>query len=184
MNQVHQESESRMKKSLEALQNELTKLRTGRAHPSLIEHIKVKAYGTDTPLQQVGNIAVEDARTLAVTAWDKGLIPDIEKAIHGADLGLNPVTAGNVVRVPLPQLTEERRKSLAKIVRDEGEKTKVAIRNIRRDANTQVKDALKAKDITEDDARKAEDDMQKLTDKYIKECDTIVSAKEADIMAV
>lgn len=184
INEVNQDAEKRMIKSIEALRNDLTKLRTGRAHPSLLEHIKVSYYGTDTPLNQVANITVENSRTLAVTTWEKDLTPAVEKAIRSSDLGLNPVAAGTVIRVPLPPLTEERRRDLVKLIREEAENARVAIRNIRRDANQMIKELLKDKQITEDDERRAETAIQKLTDKYIGEVDKIIEAKETEMMAV
>ncbi len=173
-----------MRKSVESLANDLSRMRTGRAHPSFLEHISVDYYGTQTPLNQVANVSVEDARTLSVTPWDKGAIPAIEKAIMNADLGLNPVTAGTVIRVPLPALTEERRKEFVKLVKQEAENARIAVRNIRRDANSDIKQLLKEKEITEDDDRRAQDIIQKLTDKYIKEVDTTLEKKEKDLMEV
>lgn len=184
INEVNQDAEKRMIKSIEALRNDLTKLRTGRAHPSLLEHIKVPYYGTDTPLNQVANITVENSRSLAVTTWEKDLTPAVEKAIRSSDLGLNPVAAGTVIRVPLPPLTEERRRDLVKLIREEAENARIAIRNIRRDANQMIKELLKDKQITEDDERRAETAIQKLTDKYIGEVDKIIEAKETEMMAI
>lgn len=181
---ITRDAEDRMKKSVAALKEELTKLRTGRAHPSLLEHLMVDYYGSATPLSQVATVAVENARTLTVTPWEKDMVAKIEKAIITADLGLNPATAGTVIRVPLPPLTEERRKDLTKVVRDEAEKSRVAVRNIRREANTDCKDLVKAKEISEDDERRAQTDVQKITDKYIAEIDTISADKEKDLMAV
>ncbi len=181
---VRKDAESRMRKSVESLANDLSRMRTGRAHPSFLEHISVDYYGTQTPLNQVANVSVEDARTLSVTPWDKGAIPAIEKAIMNADLGLNPVTAGTVIRVPLPALTEERRKEFVKLVKQEAENARIAVRNIRRDANSDIKQLLKEKEITEDDDRRAQDIIQKLTDKYIKEVDTTLEKKEKDLMEV
>lgn len=178
------DSESRMQKSIVAYRSELSKLRTGRAHPSLITHIRVDYYGTLTPLDQVANVAVEDARTLSVTPWEKTMVAAIEKAIMLADLGLNPATAGTVIRVPVPPLTEDRRRDLARIVRDEAEKARISVRNVRRDANHSVKDLLKAKDIGEDDDRRAQDRIQKLTDAQIKEIDAVADEKEKDLMAI
>lgn len=175
---------SKMQKSVSALKSELSKLRTGRAHPSLLDNIKVSYYGNTTPLNQVANVSVEDARTLTVTPWEKSMLAEIEKAIMAANLGLNPTSAGMIIRVPLPPLTEERRKSLAKLVRAEGETARVAIRNIRRDANQECKELQKAKQITEDDMHKAEERIQKLTDQYIKEVDQVCGEKEKDLMNV
>ncbi len=182
--QVKIDAEARMKKTLETLQSELSKLRTGRAHPSLLEGIMVPYYGNNTPLQQVANVNTTDSRTLAVTPWEKNMIPAIEKAIQSAGLGLNPMTAGTVIRVPLPPLTEERRKDLIKVVRSEGENSKVSVRNVRRDANQLYKDLVKKKTLTEDDDRRLQDEMQKLTDKYIAEIDKILAAKEADLLEI
>ncbi len=181
---LKKDAEARMQKSVEALKVELTRLRTGRAHPSLLDHVTVSYYGAQTPLSQVANVGVDDARTLVVTPWEKQIVPDVEKAILNSNLGLNPVTAGTVIRIPLPPLTEERRKELAKMVKGEGENTKVAIRNIRRDANSDLKDLNKAKEISEDDERRGQDEIQKLTDKLIESVDAVVAAKEEDLMSV
>ncbi len=184
INDIKKDAEQRMQKSVEALKVELTRLRTGRAHPSLLDHVMVSYYGSDTPLSQVANVGVEDARTLSVTPWEKNIVPDVEKAIHNSNLGLNPVTAGTVIRIPLPPLTEDRRKELAKMVKGEGENAKVAVRNIRRDANSDVKDLTKAKEISEDDERRSQDEIQKITDKFIESVDAVVAAKEEDLMSV
>lgn len=176
--------EQRMQKCIEAFKTELSRLRTGRAHPSLIEHLKVECYGTETPLLQAASITVEGARTLVITPWDKGMVGSIEKAIQTSDLGLNPVTAGLVIRVPLPALTEERRRSLTRVVKDESEKAKVAIRNVRRDALNEIKQLLKQKEISEDDQHRAETRVQQLTDQYIKETDEITQQKEQELMTV
>lgn len=181
---IRKEAEAKMVKTLEALKNDLSKLRTGRAHPSLLEHIKVDYYGTPTPLSQVANVSVGDARTLMVTPWEKNLIQAIEKAILTAELGLNPSNSGSAIRVPLPPLNEERRKELTKMVKNEGENARVAVRNARRDANNHYKELLKAKTMSEDDERRAQDAMQKLTDKYIAEVDKLLIAKEAELMEV
>ncbi|MFI4955183.1 MAG: ribosome recycling factor [Gammaproteobacteria bacterium] len=181
---ITQESQQRMQKAVEALKNELSKLRSGRAHPSLIEHILVDYYGTPTPLNRVANVSTEDARTLQVSPWEKNMVKPIEKAIMTADLGLNPATSGTLIRVPLPPLTEERRKELVKLARHEAENTRVSIRNIRRDANNQVKELLKDKTISEDEERRGQDAIQKLTDKLITEVDTLVAAKEKDLLEV
>jgi ribosome recycling factor len=178
------DADRRMNKSLEALKQVMVKIRTGRAHPSLLEQIIVNYYGSDVPLNQAANVNVVDARTLGITAWDKKMIPDIEKAILNSDLGLNPVTAGDVIRVPLPALTEERRKELIRVVRAEAEHAKVAVRNIRRDANHSFKNMIKEKSITEDDERKAEESVQKLTDDYITQIDNILTEKEKDMMEI
>jgi ribosome recycling factor len=178
------DADRRMNKSLEALKHEMAKIRTGRAHSSLLEHITVSYYGADVPLNQVANINVQDARTLSITAYDKKSIPVIEKAILTSDLGLNPVTAGDVIRVPLPPLTEERRRELIKVVRAESEKAKVAVRNIRRDANHTFKEMIKNKSITEDEERRAEEQIQKLTDDHIARIDKILEEKEKEMMEI
>ncbi len=184
INEILKDAESRMQKSVESLKAELAKVRTGRAHPSLLEHITVDYYGSETPLSQVASIGVEDARTLTVTPWEKPMVQAVEKAIMKSDLGLNPNSAGTVIRIPMPQLTEDRRKDLVKVVRHEGENGKIAIRNIRRDANSDFKSLEKEKEISEDDERKAQDQVQKLTDKYVSEIDDILKAKEEDLMKV
>nr|WP_202436296.1 ribosome recycling factor [Vibrio eleionomae] len=173
-----------MDKSVEALKNNLAKIRTGRAHPSLLSGISVEYYGAPTPLNQVANVVAEDARTLAITVFDKELTPKVEKAIMTADLGLNPMSAGTVIRVPLPPLTEERRRDLVKIVRGEAEGGRVAIRNIRRDANGDLKALLKDKEISEDEDRKAQEEIQKLTDLAVKKVDDLLAAKEKELMDV
>lgn len=173
-----------MQKSIEALKHEFAKIRTGRAHPSLLEHIRVSYYGNEVPLTQVANVAVEDARSLAVTPWERNMVQAIEKAIMTSDLGLNPSTAGSVIRVPLPPLTEERRRDLIKVVRQEAENGRVAIRNIRRDANNELKAALKEKLISEDEDRRSQEQIQKITDQFIKEIDKLLEQKEADLLAV
>ena len=184
INEITKDAETRMQKSIESLKGELTKVRTGRAHPSLLNHITVDYYGSDVPIGQVANITIEDSRTLAVTPWEKPMVSVVEKAIMNSDLGLNPATAGTIIRVPLPPLTEERRRDLTKVVKNEGEQAKVAIRNIRRDANSDFKSLLKEKEISEDEARAAEDAIQKLTDKYTAEVDKLVEAKEQDLLAI
>ncbi|WP_442961598.1 ribosome recycling factor [Pseudoalteromonas sp. B160] len=173
-----------MQKSVTALSSQLSKIRTGRAHPAILDGIMVPYYGAPTPLNQVANVTIEDSRTLALSVFDKSLAQAVEKAIMASDLGLNPMSAGSVIRVPLPPLTEERRKNLIKIVRGEVESGRVAIRNIRRDANGDVKNLLKDKDISEDEARQSDDEIQKLTDKFIKEMDTQLAAKEAELMEI
>ncbi len=178
------DAKSRMLKSIESLKVEMSKIRTGRAHPSLLEQVKVSYYGSDTPLNQVASVNVVDARTLGINAYEKSSIPDIEKAIMNANLGLNPVTAGEVIRVPLPPLTEERRKDLIKVVRGEAEQARVAIRNIRRDANSSCKELVKEKMITEDDDRKAEGRIQKLTDEHIALVDKSLEQKEAEMLEI
>lgn len=171
-----------MGKSLDSLRTELAKIRTGRAHPSLLEHVHVDYYGSEVPISQAASVSIEDARTLAVTAWDKTMIQPLEKAIMSSDLGLNPVTAGTIIRIPLPPLTEERRVDLGKIVHHEGENTKIAIRNIRRDANHHIKELLKSKDISEDDDHRAETEIQQITDKHVKAADEIVALKEQELL--
>jgi ribosome recycling factor len=173
-----------MSKSLEALKTELTKVRTGRAHPSLLDHLKVMYYGTLTPLSQVANINVEDARTLSIQPWEQPMVKAIERAILESGLGLNPNTQGTLIRIPLPALTEERRKDLVKVVRAEAEQARVAVRNIRRDCNTELKSFVKEKLISEDDERKGQDLVQKLTDQYIKDIDGVLAKKEEDLMAI
>lgn len=178
------EAELRMTKTLESLKNDLHKIRTGRAHPSLLEHLRVSSYGNDLPLSQVANITIGDTRTLVVTPWDKNNVAAIEKAIQSSDLGLNPATQGTVIRVPLPSLTEERRRDLVKLVKSEAEAARVAIRNIRRDLIQSFKDLQKSKEMSEDDLKKAEDQAQKLTDQFIAETDRLVSDKEKDLLSL
>ena len=184
IDELKKDAESRMQKSIESLKGNLTKIRTGRAHPSLLEQITVEYYGSPVPLSQVANISVGDARTLTVTPWEKPMVPVVEKAIINSDMGLNPSTAGEVIRVPLPPLTEERRKDLIKVVRKDGEATKVAIRNIRRDVLSDVKALLKDKEITEDEDKAAQDDVQKVTDKYVSQVDVLLAEKEKDLMEI
>ncbi len=181
---IQQDAAARMAKSIEALQKAFTKIRTGRAHPSLLDQITVSYYGNESPLSQVANVTVEDARTLKVVPWEKSMVQAIEKAIMSSGLGLNPATQGTVIRLPLPALTEERRRDLVKIVKNEAEQGRVAVRNIRRDANAAIKDALKEKLISEDDARQAEEKIQKLTDQYIKEVEKHLEEKEADLLSM
>ncbi len=184
LNTIYNDAESRMKKCIENLQSTLMKVRTGRAHPSLLDSIKVPYYGTDTPLNQVANVSITDSRTISVSPFEKNLVSAVEKAILSSDLGLNPVTVGTLIRVPLPPLSEERRKELIKHVKSEGESSKLAVRNVRRDANTQLKDALKDKNISEDEERQGQDKIQKLTDKYVEEIDKILGHKEAELLEV
>ena len=184
INDIKKQADSRMHKSITSLKEALTKIRTGRAHTSLLDHIMVPYYGSDVPLTQAANVAVADARTLTVTPWEKNMVPAIEKAIMTSDLGLNPVTVGGVIRINLPSLTEERRRDLIKIVRSESEGARVAIRNIRRDANNDLKKLVKDKAISEDEERRAQDDIQKLTDKCIADVDKILEAKEAELMEI
>lgn len=181
---IKQDAQQRMSKSIDALKHELQRLRTGRASTALVEHIKVNYYGSDVPLSQVANVVVSDARSLTITPWEKNMVQPVEKAILASDLGLNPTTAGTTIRLIMPALTEERRKDLAKHVSHEGENAKIAIRNIRRDALHQVKELLKDKQITEDEDRRADDEVQKLTDKSIKDVDAVVKAKEDELMAL
>ena len=184
INDIQQDASTRMSKSIEALKHEFSKIRTGRAHPSLLDQINVSYYGTDSSISQVANVAVEDARTLTITPWEKGMVQAIEKAILKSDLGLNPATNGMVIRIPLPPLTEERRRTLVKVVKNEAENGRVAIRNIRRDANSSIKDALKEKMISEDEARAAEEKIQKLTDQFVKDVEKLLEAKEADLLSM
>ncbi|GIK26076.1 MAG: ribosome recycling factor [Rhodocyclaceae bacterium] len=177
-------TEQKMQKSLEALKNDLGKVRTGRAHAGILDHVQVDYYGSMMPINQVANINLIDARTIGVTPWEKKLAPAIEKAIRDSDLGLNPSSVGDTVRVPMPALTEERRKDLIKVVRGEAENARVAVRNLRRDANHALKEAVKAKTISEDDERRAQEDVQKLTDRTIAEIDKALAQKESDLMAV
>jgi ribosome recycling factor len=184
LEEIKKDAGTRMAKSVASLRQELTKIRTGRAHTSLLDHIMVEYYGSDVPLNQVSNVGVEDSRTLTVTPWEKDMVPKIEKAIMASDLGLNPATAGTVIRVPLPPLTEERRKDMIRVVRHEAEGGRIAIRNIRRDAIHDVKELLKEKMIGEDDERRAEDEIQTITDKYIAEIDQTLAEKESELMEV
>ena len=182
--ELKKSTEQKMQKSLEALKNDLGKVRTGRAHAGILDHVQVDYYGSMMPINQVANINLIDARTIGVTPWEKKLAPAIEKAIRDSDLGLNPSTVGDTVRVPMPALTEERRKDLIKVVRGEAENARVAVRNLRRDANHALKEAVKAKTISEDDERRAQEDVQKLTDRTIAEIDKALAQKESDLMAV
>jgi ribosome recycling factor len=183
LNDIKTDAQARMAKSVEAFRHDLTKLRTGRASTALVDHLKVSYYGSDMPLTQVASVAVTDARTLTITPWEKGMVGPVEKAILASDLGLTPNTAGTVIRINLPPLTEERRKELSKHVHHEGENAKIAIRNVRRDAIQHVKEMLKEKTVTEDDARRSEDEIQKLTDKAIKDVDEVVKEKEKELLA-
>ncbi|GAB2654541.1 MULTISPECIES: ribosome recycling factor [Vibrio] len=184
INEIKKDAQERMEKSVEALKNNLSKVRTGRAHPSLLSGLSVEYYGAPTPLNQVANVVAEDARTLAITVFDRELTQKVEKAIMQSDLGLNPMSAGTIIRVPLPPLTEERRKDLVKIVRGEAEGARVAVRNIRRDANSDLKALLKDKEISEDEERKGQDEIQKLTDVAVKNVDDVLAAKEKELMEV
>ena len=181
---IKKDADGRMGKCIDALSHELAKIRTGRAHPSLLDHLRVSYYGSDVPISQVANVSAEDARTLAITPWEKNMVQAVEKAIMQSDLGLNPNTAGTVIRVPMPPLTEERRRDLIRVARQEAEQARVAIRNIRRDANHELKEAVKEKMISEDDERRGQDVVQKLTDKYVKEVDQVVEEKETDLMSI
>jgi ribosome recycling factor len=180
---IQQDAATRMGKSIESLKHEFSKIRTGRAHPSLLDQIVVSYYGSESALSQIANIAVEDARTLSITPWEKPMVQAIEKAILKSDLGLNPSTNGMTIRIPLPILTEERRRSLVKVVKNEAENGRVAVRNIRRDANSEIKEALKEKLVSEDEARAGEEKIQKLTDQYVKEIEKLLEAKEADLLS-
>lgn len=184
INDIKKTAEDKMKKSVEALRHEFAKVRTGRAHAGLLDHVKIDYYGSMMPLNQVANISVIDPHTLGVQPWEKNLAAKIEKTIRDSDLGLNPASMGDIVRVPIPPMTEERRKELVKIVRGEAEGGKVAVRNIRRDAIAHLKDLLKNHEISEDDERRAQDEIQKMTDKYIVEMDKVLAEKEKDLMAV
>lgn len=179
---IKDDASTRMRKSLEALKQDLAKLRTGRAHTSLLDHIHVAYYGTDMPLNQVASISIADSRTLSVTPWEKRMVPEVEKAIMNSELGLNPVTAGEVIRVPLPPLTEERRRDMIKLVRHEGENTRIAIRNIRRDANAHLKKLIKDESLPRDAEHRAEAEIQKTTDRQIAAVEEILKAKEAELM--
>jgi ribosome recycling factor len=181
---VKPNAEQKMQKSIDALKNDLSKVRTGRAHTGLLDHVMVEYYGSMVAVNQVANVSLGDARTINVQPYEKPMIAKVEKAIRDSDLGLNPATNGDVIRVPMPMLTEERRKDLIKVVRTEGESAKVAVRNIRRDANDALKKLIKDKEISEDDERRAQDEVQKITDKYIAEIDKMLQVKEADLMAV
>jgi len=177
-------AEHKMQKSVEALKHDLAKVRTGRAHTGLLDHVMVDYYGSPMPINQVANVTLLDARTIGVQPWEKGMGAKIEKAIRESDLGLNPAAQGDLLRIPMPMLTEERRRDLTKVVRHEGENAKVAIRNLRRDAIAHLKDALKKHEISEDEERRAQDDVQKLTDRYVAEVDRLLAEKEKDLMAV
>ncbi|MCC7463414.1 MAG: ribosome recycling factor [Gammaproteobacteria bacterium] len=184
LDDLKKDATARMQKCVQNFQADLRKLRTGRAHPSLIEHLKVDYYGSDVPLQQVANIAVEDARTLVVSPFDKSVVGSIEKAIHKSDLGLTPMTAGAVIRIPLPPLTEERRRDLSKVVRQDAENARVSVRNVRRDVLADLKETLKEKLISQDDERRGQEEIQKLTDRFVSEIDQQLAAKEKEILQV
>lgn len=184
INEVKKSAEQKMNKTLEAFKTDLTKVRTGRAHTGILDHVMVDYYGSGVPVNQVANVSLIDSRTIGVQAWEKNMVAKIEKAIRDSDLGLNPASMGEIIRVPMPMLTEERRRDLIKVVKGEAEGARVAVRNIRRDANNDFKNLLKDKSITEDDERRGQDDIQKMTDKFIAEIDKALAGKEADLMAV
>lgn len=184
IDEIKQDAQTRMGKSIDVLQTNFNKIRTGRAHPSILDSITVPYYGGEAPLTQIANVNVLDARTLSISPWEKHLVPEIEKAIMKSDLGLNPSSTGDLIRVPMPQLTEETRKGYIKQARSEAENARVSIRNIRRDANSHFKDLVKAKDISEDEERRASDEIQKLTDKFIAEVDASLASKEKDLMEI
>ena len=184
LDDIKKDARERMTKCVQTFQSDMKKLRTGRAHPSLIEHLKVDYYGNDTPLNQVANIAVEDGRTLVVSPWEKTMVQPIEKAIHKSDLGLNPMTAGTIIRIPMPPLTEERRRDITKLLRHDAENARVAVRNVRRDVMNDIKDLLKEKLVSQDDERRAEVEVQKLTDKHVADVDQLLAAKEKEVMQV
>ncbi|WP_417066947.1 ribosome recycling factor [Niveibacterium terrae] len=182
--ELKKNTEQKMLKSLESLKSDLGKVRTGRAHTGILDHIQVEYYGSPVPLSQIANVSLIDARTISVQPWEKSMLAKVEKAIRDADLGLNPSAMGELVRVPMPALTEERRKELIKLVRSEAENSRIAVRNLRRDANNQLKEAVKSKEISEDEERRAQDDIQKLTDRNIAEVDKILAQKEQDLMQI
>jgi ribosome recycling factor len=182
--EIRKSAEQKMQKSVEALKHDLAKIRTGRAHPGLLDHIHVDYYGSLVPLSQVAQVGLGDARTITVQPWEKKMVGVVEKAIRDSDLGINPASHGDVIRVPMPPLTEERRRELTKVVRHEGENARVAVRNTRRDAITHLKDMLKKKEVSEDDERRAQDDVQKLTDRYVAEIDKVVAEKEKEVLTV
>lgn len=182
--EVKKSAEQKMQKSIEALKHDLGKIRTGRAHSGLLDHVMVDYYGSQVPIAQVANVTVVDARTLGVSPWEKKLVGAIEKAIRDSDLGLNPSSQGDLIRVPMPALTEERRRDLTKVVKSEGEDAKIAVRNVRRDANTALKELLKQKTVSEDDERRAQDEIQKLTDRFVAEIDKMLQTKEAELLAI
>ena len=182
--EIRKNCEQRMLKSLDALRNDLAKVRTGRAHAGLLDHITVDYYGSPMPINQVANVNLLDARTISVQPWEKKMVQAVEKAIRDSDLGLNPMTQGDLIRVPMPALTEERRRDLVKVIKQEGESAKVAVRNLRRDANQQLKDLVKAKEASEDEERRAQDEVQKATDRFIADIDKMIAQKESEIMAV
>ena len=182
--ELRKQTEQKMLKSIDALKQDLAKVRTGRAHTGILDHVQVEYYGSMVPLTQVANVTLVDSRTIGVQPWEKPMLAKLEKAIRDADLGLNPATQGDLIRVPMPMLTEERRRELTKVVKQEGEGAKIAVRNLRRDANTHLKDALKKKELPEDDERRIQDEIQKLTDRFVVEIDKLVAEKEKDLLAV
>jgi len=184
LDDLKKDATGRMQKCVQAFQAELKKLRTGRAHPSLIEHLKVEYYGSEVPLQQVANISIEDARTLVVSPWEKSMVAPIERAVYKSDLGLTPNTAGTVIRIPLPPLTEERRRDITKVVRQEAENARVSLRSVRRDALADMKEMLKEKLIAQDDERRGQEEIQKLTDRFVAEIDQLLAAKEKEILQI
>lgn len=181
---IKQDAKTRMGKCIDSLKDDLSKIRTGRAHVSLLDHVMVDYYGNMVPINQAATVSIADARTLSVQPWERAMVPAVEKAIMNSDLGLNPSTAGEIIRVPLPMLTEERRKEMIKVARGEAENCRIAIRNVRRDANSHIKDLLKEKEITEDDSRRGEEDVQKITDKFISEVEDVLGVKEKDLMEI
>jgi ribosome recycling factor len=184
LQEIRNDAKSRMQKTLETLEANLAKIRTGRAHPSILDAVKVDYYGSEVPISQVANVTVEDARTLSVQPWEAQMVSKIEKAIMMSDLGINPVTNGSTMRIPMPMLTEERRKEFAKVARTEAEQARVAVRNIRRDANSDVKALLKDKEITEDEARRSDEDIQKLTDEFVTKIDKVLAEKEKSLFEI
>src|ERR1700753_159846 len=184
LDDLKKDARERMAKCVQNFQSDMKKLRTGRGHPSLVEHLKVDYYGSDTPLSQVANIAVEDGRTLVISPWEKGMVQPIEKAIHKSDLGLNPMTAGTIIRIPMPPLTEERRREFTKVIRQDAEGARVSVRNVRRDVMSDIKELLKEKLISQDDERRGETEIQKLTDKHVADIDQLLAVKEKEIMQV
>lgn len=181
---IKDDADKRMARAVESLKHDLARLRTGRAHTSLLDQVTVEYYGTEVPLKQAANVSVEDARTLTVTPWEKSMVPAVEKAIMASNLGLSPVTSGQTIRVPLPSLTEERRKEMVRLVKNEAEQARVAIRNVRRDANSDLKELAKSKDITEDDERSGQEAIQKLTDRYVGKVDSVLEEKERELMEI
>lgn len=184
IDEIQEDAEKRMAKAVESLRHDLARLRTGRAHTSLLDQVTVEYYGTEVPIKQAANVSVEDSRTLSVTPWEKSMVPAVEKAIMASNLGLSPVTSGQTIRVPLPSLTEERRKEMVRLVKNESEQARVAIRNVRRDANSHLKELAKSKDITEDDERSGQEAIQKLTDKYVGKVDGVLEEKERELMEI